>query len=82
MGKRKKGVYPAPTMGQDTRLYTSLRMQKKERIPTAGFLQQRYPLYEVLLCLMGILPSLRCPALVLSSVLGQKTEPTPQNPHF
>ncbi len=59
MGKRKKGVYPAPTMGQDTRLYTSLRMQKKERIPTAGFLQQRYPLYEVLLCLMGLLPSLR-----------------------
>ncbi len=35
MGKRKKGVYPAPTMGQDTRLYTSLRMQKKSgyRLP-------------------------------------------------
>jgi hypothetical protein len=36
-----------------------------------------------LLCLIvGILPSLRRPALLLSSVLGQKTEPTPQNPHF
>ena len=56
---------------------------KKERIPAAGFLQRRYPLYEALLCLIvGVLPSLRRPALLLSSVLGQKTERTPQNPHF
>ena len=81
-GKKKKGVYPAPSVGQDTRLCTSLRTQK-ERIPAAGFLQRRYPLYEALLCLIvGILPSLRRPALLLSSVLGQKTERTPQNPHF
>ena len=56
---------------------------KKERIPTAGFLQRRYPLYEVLLCLIvGVLPSLRRPALLLSSVLGQKIELTAQNPRF
>jgi len=48
---------------------------KKERIPAAGFLQRRYPLYEALFCLIvGVLPSLRRPALLLSSVLGQKTE--------
>ena len=28
-GKKKKGVYPAPSMGQDTRLCTSLWTQKK-----------------------------------------------------
>jgi len=28
-GKKKKGVYPSPPAGQDTRLCTSLRTQKK-----------------------------------------------------
>lgn len=82
-GKKKKRRVPSPYDGTGyTPIYQSADA-KKERIPTAGFLQQRYPLYEVLLCLIvGVLPSLRRPALLLSSVLGQKTEPTPQNPHF
>ena len=55
---------------------------KKERIPTAGFLRQRYPLYEALpVILVGILPP--CAALRFFFVcFGQKIELTAQNPHF
>ena len=80
--KQKRRVPQPPSGAGYTPMYQSAGA-KKERILTAGFLQRRYPLYEVLLCLIvGVLPSLRRPALLLSSVLGQKTEPTPQNPHF
>jgi len=82
-GKKKKGVYPAPSMGQDTRLCTSLWTQKK-----SGYRPPDFPdsdtrsMKPCFIVPVGVLPSLRRPALLLSSVLGQKTELTSQSPVF
>ena len=50
--RRHAAELAAPSGAGYTPMYQSADA-KKERIPTAGFLQRRYPLYEVLLCLMG-----------------------------
>ena len=82
-GKKKKGVYPAPTMGQDTRLCTSLRTQKKSGYRPPDFSDSdTRSMKPCFIVPVGVLPSLRRPALLLSSVLGQKTELTSQSPVF
>ena len=81
-GKKKKGVYPAPSVGQDTRLCNRLRTQKKSGYRPPDFSDSdTRSMKPCFIVPVGVLPSLRRPALFFAC-FGSKNRTNRTKPAF